>query len=75
MAPESRYIDTRSVAKILGRSRAWFYARKKSLEKLGFPSPHPIIGRYDLALVQRWIDGQGFLSHAKEAENPFDEAF
>lgn len=76
MAPEStRYIDTQSVAKILGRSRAWFYARRRSLENLGFPRPHPIIKRYDSHLIERWVDGQGFLSDAKENGNPFDEAF
>lgn len=73
MAPDSRYIDTESVAKILGRSRTWFYVRRKNLEKLGFPKPHPVIRRYDSTLIHRWVDGQSFLSHPDE--NPFDGAF
>lgn len=72
---QQRYIGTKDAAKVLGRSRAWFYAQRRSLEKLGFPTPHPIIGRYDSKLIQKWVDGQGFLSHAKESENPFDAAF
>lgn len=75
MAPEIRYIDTEGVAKILGRSRAWFYARRRSLENIGFPRPHPIIKRYNSVLIQKWVDGQSFLSDPIEQENPFDTAF
>lgn len=73
MAP--RFIDPTDTAAILGRSRSWLYARKRQLEKLGFPQPHPLIGRYDRALVEKWVDGQSFLSTPSTLGNPFDEAF
>jgi predicted DNA-binding transcriptional regulator AlpA len=50
--------DVRRVAHRLGRSRSWFYANKAALERAGFPSPLPIIRRWDPKAIDEWVAGQ-----------------
>lgn len=53
-----RMIDLVSVARRMGRSRSWLYRKLDDLNRLGFPSPHPVIGRWDSAQVEHWLDMQ-----------------
>jgi predicted DNA-binding transcriptional regulator AlpA len=53
-----RMIDLASVARRMGRSRSWIYRKMDDLNRLGFPAPHPVIGRWDSALIEGWLDQQ-----------------
>lgn len=70
-----RFVGAQGVAEILGRSRAWFYAKKQALSQLGFPAPHPVVRLYDRQLVEKWIDAQSFLSDPEAEKNECDDAF
>lgn len=72
---ETLFIDTTSAARALGRSRSWFYANRRALERIGFPKLHPLIKRYSAASVIKWVDSQRGLTDRSIDENPFDEAF
>ena len=71
----ARFIDATDAAAIMGRSRSWFYEKRRSLEQLGFPRPHPVIKRYDRRLIEQWVDWQSFLSDPCDTGSPFDGAF
>jgi hypothetical protein len=43
----------------LRRTSAWFYAHRDDLEVAGFPKPVPVVGRYNIAAVQAWLDRTG----------------
>jgi predicted DNA-binding transcriptional regulator AlpA len=50
-----RMIDLASVARRMGRSRSWIYRKMDDLNRLGFPAPHPVIGRWDSELIEGWL--------------------
>lgn len=47
-------IDATGAARMLGRSRAWFYAHLDELAKRGFPEPLPISRRWDPDAIDAW---------------------
>ncbi|MEO1065429.1 MAG: helix-turn-helix domain-containing protein [Actinomycetota bacterium] len=55
----ARGLTAAEVAKLLGRSRSWFYAHRDRLEAAGFPKPNRITGRWDRRAVDRWCDRFG----------------
>lgn len=52
------------VGRRLGRSRAWFYARREELERAGFPKPIPIANRWDHQMANQSMSGQGRFARA-----------
>lgn len=47
-------IDATGAAKMLGRSRAWFYAHLEELAERGFPDALPVCGRWDPVAIEAW---------------------
>lgn len=44
---------------MLGRSPTWFSQHRQELEAAGFPKALPVLGTYNPASVQAWLDSQG----------------
>lgn len=70
-ATASRMIPLEAVAARLGRSVSWFYAKRRRLERDGFPRPHPIVGRYDAHAIEAYLDRHSGLT-ATEIKNELD---
>ena len=51
-----RGLTAGEVARLLGRSRSWFYAHQERLKASGFPTPNPVTGRWDRKAVDSWCD-------------------
>jgi hypothetical protein len=55
-----RPISGARVAKeMLGMSPAWFTLHRAELEKMGFPTPIPVLNRYLPSAVQEWLVMKG----------------
>ena len=59
IALQQRLLDEREVAEYLGRDLAWFRANLDRLEEMGFPAPLDAVDRYDVTLVNKWLDTLG----------------
>lgn len=71
-------IDATDAAKLLGRSRAWFYAHIDELLKRGFPDKLPVCGRWDPVAIGAWKARQATMRQAVQAhvaKSAIDEAF
>lgn len=54
---DPRCVGPDKAARRLGLTQAEFEGARQRLEAAGFPRPLPAIERYDLAAIDRWLDG------------------
>lgn len=55
-----RVLSKQEAASYIGRSPSWFADHEEDLYAEGFPRQLPgILGGYDLAAIDRWLDGLG----------------
>ena len=54
-----RMVNKSALVAYLGLSRASFDRQLPRLEALGFPDKTPGVERYDLKIVDEWLDGLG----------------
>jgi hypothetical protein len=71
-------VDVAGAARMIGRSRSWFYKHRNELRKVGFPEELPISKRFDVPAIVAWKERQGELlrdtrDHA--AKFALDDAF
>lgn len=66
-SPPSRCLTARQVAARLGRSVTWFHDHKRELLVAGFPACDPLLGKYDAAAVERWLDRRSGIESESEA--------
>jgi hypothetical protein len=62
---DPRDVPANKVARRLHLTLAEFDKNKDELFRRGFPRPDPTTGHYDLAAVDRWMDGR----HQTKADN------
>jgi len=48
-------VPARAVARIMGRSAAWFYGHRTALEKHGFPMKDRLLGGWHRPAVEAWL--------------------
>lgn len=71
-------VNAAGAAKMLGRSRAWFYAHLEELAKRGFPDPLPVCGRWDPAAIDAWKTRSARMDcavHAHRDDSDIDQLF
>jgi predicted DNA-binding transcriptional regulator AlpA len=71
-------LNAAAVARRLGRGRSWFYENRADLERIGFPRPIPVVGRWDPARVDEWVARGGRMDKATREHNAkrsLDEVF
>ena len=54
-----RVLNKGETARYLGRSATWLLEHRNDLEKTGFPRPLPLVGGYDKAKVDAWLESIG----------------
>lgn len=54
-----RLLGEDELARYLGRSPEWLRLNRPRLEAMDFPRPHPLFGRTDRGLVDRFIERTG----------------
>jgi predicted DNA-binding transcriptional regulator AlpA len=51
-----RILTQAEAASYIGKSITWFQTHKQELEVTGFPRPVRVVGGYDRAAVDAWLD-------------------
>ena len=67
----TRPLPAHRIAAMLGRSPQWFAQHRAELEARGFPKPLPVVGLYNPAAVQVWLDSAG--GTVPQSGSAFDE--
>jgi predicted DNA-binding transcriptional regulator AlpA len=57
-------VDAKGAARMVGRSRSWFYEHWKGLKKAGFPDPLPVSKKWDPTAIEAWKARQGRMGQA-----------
>lgn len=56
---ERRVLSKHEAASYIGKSTSWMDAHAEELYACGFPRPLGILGGYDRAAIDRWLEGLG----------------
>jgi predicted DNA-binding transcriptional regulator AlpA len=57
-------VDAKGAARMIGRSRSWFYLHRKELKKAGFPEALPVSEKFDPTAIEAWKARQGRMGQA-----------
>ena len=67
--PDPAFQKTPWVAKRLGIHRDTFAAKRRDLERAGFPRPDPVMGQYLVADVEAWIENRRTIAQREASDN------
>lgn len=74
--PEPRILTSRAqVAALLGRSETWFRDNRARLEAAGFPARDALLGGWDRAAIDRFLDARGGIGTGSPGTNAAADAW
>lgn len=68
---DARVIDASEIADLFGKTKSWFYRKRRQLEEAGFPLKDTLLGGWLYSLVDAWFTARGGVGGSGPEEDPY----